>query len=163
MQIDVGRLDGLMPEPQPDHRISTPAWRSSIAALCRRTCGVTRLRRSDGQSCAAVATCRASKPCTGSGLRALPWMLGNSFVEPRCPASLSQVWGAWRVCVVSGVQRSLRSLPRHRTCVPAPRTTTSRSSWTISDNRGLYARRGGAARDRSDRSSCSGLAPRGSR
>lgn len=37
-------------------------------------------------------------------------MLGNSFIEPRCPASVSQAWSAWQVCLVSGGAAFLTAL-----------------------------------------------------
>ena len=47
---------------------STPACSSFITAVCRSTCGVTRLLFSEGHDCCAVATCLASRNCTPSAL-----------------------------------------------------------------------------------------------
>src|SRR5438270_7178257 len=59
--------------------VSTPASNNSMAAVCRRTWGVTRLRLREGQVWRATTTCLARIYCIPSALRGPPRALGNSI------------------------------------------------------------------------------------
>src|ERR1700730_10386925 len=62
---------------------STPACNNSIAAACRRTCGLTRLSTSEGHFCRASATCLATTCCTASALEDVDF--GSSEVIDQTP------------------------------------------------------------------------------
>ena len=120
MQVDLGGLDCSWPSQSAITEVSTPACSSRIAEVCRSTCGVIFFPASDGQAAAAVAACLVRRCSITSRLRRRPVRVGNSG-SPGCPArSASQTRIAATVCVVSGVIRCLRPLPRQLTCAPTP-------------------------------------------
>jgi hypothetical protein len=71
----------------------------------------------------------------GSRSRPAPVHVGERALAPRRDGSLSHAWRATRTCVVSGVHRSFRPLPTHRTWAPAPRWTASLSRLISSERR----------------------------
>lgn len=60
------------------------------------------------------------------GAEPAPCTLGNNTLASPRADSLSHALRAIRACVVSGVHRSFRPLPTHRTCAPAPMSSLSR-------------------------------------
>ncbi len=114
---------------------STPACSNSIAALWRKTWGDTRFERTVTQSSRALATYLFSSACTPSALSLPPCVFGKRAVAPRFLGSLSQPRRACCATLVSGVLRSLRPLPTHRTWAPCPSITESRSRSMISETR----------------------------
>jgi hypothetical protein len=83
----------------------------------------------------ATRTCSARSDWTLSALSRPPCTLGNNALAPCRDGSLSHAWRAIRTCVVSGVHRSFRPLPTHRTWAPAPRWTESLSRLISSERR----------------------------
>jgi hypothetical protein len=71
----------------------------------------------------------------GVGAQAAAMDVGEQLCRAALPRILEPRLERVAVCVVSGVERSLRPLPRHRTYAPVPKTTALRSSWMISDSR----------------------------
>jgi hypothetical protein len=61
IQIDLGRLDRLMPSHSAIVERSTPSCSRSIAVVWRSTCGLTRLFFNDGHFTVAVVTCLLSR------------------------------------------------------------------------------------------------------
>jgi hypothetical protein len=59
----------------------------------------------------------------------------DSFSWVKIGRFTSHAWRATRTCVVSGLHRSLRPLPSHRTWAPAPRWTASLSRPISSERR----------------------------
>src|SRR5215472_17538844 len=123
----------------PSHRAiteqSTPACRSSIAAVCLKMCGDTRLDFNDGHLSLATRTYLASSAWTLSALSRPPCTLGNNAFASYLIDSLSHALRASRACLVSGVHRSLRPLPTHRTWAPAPGCMASLSRSISSERR----------------------------
>src|SRR6516162_11589413 len=111
---------------------STPAASNSIAALCRRTCGETRLPLRVGQRAAAPCAYLRTRYCTLSALRRPPRAFGKR-TSVWGLGSLSQDLRTAAVPVVSGVERSLRPLPRQRTWAPAPKVIADRSRLVSSE------------------------------
>lgn len=110
---------GSFPSSHGSHRAiteqSTPACSSSIAALWRKTWGDTRFERRVTQCSRPLATYLFSSACTPSALSLPPCVFGKRAVAPRFLGSLSQPRRACCATLVSGVLRSLRPLPTHRT------------------------------------------------
>ena len=105
--------------------VSTPACSRRIAAVCRRTCGVTSWPAATGRSgggggVLGEAAFEASR-LSGGRVR-----VGNSGVVGLAGALASQARRTATVCVVSGVMRSLRPLPWQLTWAPVPRCTSAR-------------------------------------
>ena len=71
----------------------------------------------------------------GVGAERLPLWLGKSRSVGPPWRSRSQTWSTATVWAVSGVQRSLRSLPWHLTCAPGPNCTSWQVSWVSSERR----------------------------
>jgi hypothetical protein len=67
MQVDMRRFDRLMTEPQRNHGGIDAPCRSSIAAVCLKTCGDTRLDFNDGHL----------SPATRTYLARSDWTLSN--------------------------------------------------------------------------------------
>ena len=61
VEIDLRRLDRLVPQQQGNRDRLSPAWSSSIAVVWRSTCGVTCLFSSDGQDRQACSTCLVNR------------------------------------------------------------------------------------------------------
>ena len=101
---------------------STPEWSSAMAAAWRRTCGVTRLSLSDGHTLVASAAYFCTIRSTASRLRRPPRMLVNRASRSLPGRSANQERRASTLSFRSGVARSFRPLPMHRTCAPVPRT-----------------------------------------
>src|SRR5262245_48522794 len=86
---------------------STPACKSSIAAVCLKTCGDTRLDFNDGYLSLATLTYLARSDWTLSALRRLPCMLGNKgarsaphgLLEP-CLKDTSSILGERRTSLL---------------------------------------------------------------
>lgn len=77
VQIDLGGATDSWLSHKAITEHSTPAWRSSMAALCRRMWGETRFCFKDGIRSAATATCWPIRCWTASTLRRFPCMLGK--------------------------------------------------------------------------------------
>ena len=109
-----------------------------MAAACLRTCGVTRLSLSDGHTSVASAVYFCTIRSTASRLRRPPRMLVNRgsplLPSPLLPGrSVSQERSASTLSFRSGVARSFRPLPMHRTCAPVPRTMSPRDRLVSSE------------------------------
>lgn len=92
--------------------MSTPACSRFIAAVCRRVCALTCLTCSDGQMRAAVAACLATRQATASWDSGVLRRVANRGPLSAGRDAVSQLSRMPAVCAVSGVQRSLRPLPR---------------------------------------------------
>ena len=112
---------------------STPWWSNSMAAVWRRTWGVTFLRLREGQCDCANLQCLATNRSTASLLRGPPRMLGKtgSF---GCPLiSQSQDVTTSAVSRRRGVLRCFLPFPLHLICAPIPKTTSSQRRPISSD------------------------------
>jgi hypothetical protein len=98
-------------------------------------CGDTCFDFNDTQLSLATCTCFARSDWTLSALSRPPCTLGKKAVAPFGSGPLSHAWRACRAIVVSGVARSFRPLPTHRTWAPAPRWTSLRSRPISSERR----------------------------
>ena len=104
-----------------------------MAVACLRTCGVTRFSLSDGHTSVASAVYFCTIRSTASRLRRPPRMLVNRG-SPSLPGrSVSQERSASTLSFRSGVARSFRPLPMHRTCAPVPRTMSPRDRLVSSE------------------------------
>ena len=75
--------------------VSTPAFNSAIAALCRRVCGVTCFEPIEGHLAAAALAWLVTSRCTASAGRRVP--RGGGRGQPVLTVSLdADVWGGRR-------------------------------------------------------------------
>ena len=85
-----------------------------MAAVCLSVCMPTCLSASEGQCCAAIATCLTTSLRAASRLRGVPEGPGKRGLAGPPPRSASQLLMSATVTLVRGTARSLRPLPALR-------------------------------------------------
>ena len=106
MDVHLGGFHTLVSQPEGDDGAATPLCRSSMAAVCLRTCGVTRLFANVGHLCATAVYLRTMRS-TASRLNGVLRAVVNSGSSgpPPCSsiqavakalAALSERSGPWR-------------------------------------------------------------------
>ncbi len=106
-----------------------------MAAVWRRTCGVTRFFANEGHSLAAASACFATMHSMASRLRRRPRAVENTGSWSPPGALFSQAARAAAASRRRGVHRSLRPFPWQRRWAPGPVDTSCRRSSISSETR----------------------------
>ena len=93
MNVDVGRSEPFVSEPQRDNGGIHPGVQRRMAAVWRSVCGVTFFSRREGQARVAAVKCVAKRCASASRLRAWPVRVGKAGASGVPARSVSHVRG----------------------------------------------------------------------